>query len=62
MYHLTAASPSDTINITDRAGRTDELLIVIEDRTGNRRPRVRTWPDPGSAAPQPATERHQGAF
>ena len=45
VYHVTAASLSDTINITDRTGRTAALLIVIEDGTGDRRPRVRTWPE-----------------
>src|SRR6478735_8014737 len=42
MYHVTAAAPSDTINITERAGRMAALLMVIEDGTGDRRPRVRT--------------------
>src|SRR6478735_8891087 len=44
VYHVTAASLSDTINITERAGRTAALLIVIEDGTGDRSPRVRTMP------------------
>jgi len=39
---VTAAAPSDTINITERAGRMAALLMVIEDGTGDRRPRVRT--------------------
>lgn len=29
MYQLTAAAASDTINITERAGRAEALLIVV---------------------------------
>jgi hypothetical protein len=47
VYQLTAAAASDTINITDRAGRAAALLIVIQGDSGLQRPQGRTWPASG---------------
>src|SRR5688572_29611352 len=58
VYHVTAASASDTINITERAGRAAALLIVLEDGTGHRPrefergvPRCQRHPGAEPAAP-----------
>jgi hypothetical protein len=47
VYQLTAAAASETINITERAGRGAALLIVIQGGSGFPRPQVRTWPASG---------------